>query len=246
MNSTLTITLIGTLVGVLGSGLGSIIAIKVIKPSDRIMGLLLGVTSGVMLAVVTFDLLPESYNIGGLWIEIAGVFLGMMIMFFIENLMYEHDPSSINRNSGNLLRAGILLSLGVALHNFPEGLAIGSSFIVNPSFGVTMAVVIALHDLPEGMAVSIPLKLGGMSNIKIFFLNLLTGIPTGLGALLGAILGNISTNLIALCLAFAGGAMLYITCGELIPNAKTLYQSKFSTMGIGVGFLLGMVIAGVI
>ena len=246
MNETLVISLIGCLVGTLGAGLGAILAVMFIRPSDRVMGLVLGITSGVMLAVVTFDLLPESFNIGGLWIEILGVFLGMLIMFFVENLMDENSSSYFNKSKNQFTRAGILLGIGIGLHNFPEGLAIGSSFIVNPKFGLTMAAIIALHDLPEGMAVAIPLKIGGMSNIKIFLLSILTGIPTGIGAFLGALLGNISDQLIALCLAFAGGAMLYITCGELIPNAKGLYKGRFSTIGIGVGFLLGMFISGVI
>src|SRR5690554_6919623 len=94
LSEVLVITIIGTLVGVVGTGLGGLISLVIVKPSSRFLGVLLGITSGLMLSVVTFDLLPEAYNIAGLGIEILGILLGVLIILFIEGLF----PTNKNRS----------------------------------------------------------------------------------------------------------------------------------------------------
>ena len=73
---------------------------------------------------------------------------------------------------------------------------------------------------------AVPMKNGGMSKIKVMMYVILSGIATGIGALIGSIVGNISTNIIAICLAFAAGAMLYIVSGELIPESNRAISRK--------------------
>jgi ZIP family zinc transporter len=77
----------------------------------------------------------------------------------------------------------------------------------------------------------------------VIFLTVMAGIPTGIGAFIGAVLGSVSNFLIGLCLAFAGGTMLYITCGEMIPDAKSLHSGRASSLGIVVGFIIGIVVS---
>jgi ZIP family zinc transporter len=241
--SSITVTsIIGFAVGIIGTGLGGIIALTIINPNNRFLGMLLGATGGLMLAVVTFDLLPEAYSIGGLLIEIIGIFLGIVLVFIVEDIIPNKDISNLTAQKMRFLRTGILIGIGIALHNFPEGLAIGSGFMFTKAIGIKMALVIALHDLPEGIAMATPLKLSGYSKLKVLFMTLLSGIPTGVGAFIGAVLGSVSDLLIALCMAFAGGTMLYITCGEIIPNSKTLHKGRASTIGVVLGFVLGIII----
>lgn len=87
---------------------------------------------------------------------------------------------------------------------------------------------------------SVPMKNGGMSTIRVIFYVVLSGITTGLGAFFGALVGGISQNIIAICLAFAAGAMIYIVSGELIPESNRLYQGRISTIGNMIGFLIGI------
>ena len=70
----------------------------------------------------------------------------------------------------------------------------------------------------------------------------MSGVTTGLGAFFGALVGGISSEVIALCLAFAGGAMLYIVSGELLPEANSLHKGRLSTLGTIAGFILGLVV----
>lgn len=87
---------------------------------------------------------------------------------------------------------------------------------------------------------AVPMKNGGMKISKVIFYVVLSGITTGIGAFFGAIIGNISKQIIAICLAFAAGAMLYIVSGELIPESNKLYSGKLSSLGNILGFILGM------
>lgn len=215
------LAIIGSLVGVTGTGLGGLIALSIVRANNKFLSSLLGFTSGLMLALVTFDLLPEAFSIGGLFTEIIGILLGILTVILIEDFIPVFYKTYHKTNKSNFLKTGIILGIGIAIHNLPEGLAIGSSFMFTAQMGFNIALVIALHNIPEGIAMATPLRISGMSKIKVLLLTLLSGIPTGIGAFIGAVLGNISDFFISLCLAFAGGTMLYITCGELIPNAKS-------------------------
>ena len=88
---------------------------------------------------------------------------------------------------------------------------------------------------------AVPMKNGGMKSIKVILLVILSGVTTGIGAFLGSSIGSISEEIIAICLAFAAGAMLYIVTGELTPEANNLYKGRMSALGNIIGFLIGIV-----
>ena len=87
---------------------------------------------------------------------------------------------------------------------------------------------------------AVPMKNGGMKKGKVIFYVVLSGVTTGIGAIFGAIIGNISQEIIAICLSFAAGAMLYIVSGELIPESNKLYHGRMTAIGNIIGFLLGI------
>lgn len=144
------------------------------------------------------------------------------------------------------IRTGVLIGIGIALHNFPEGLAIGSGMMAAKSYGLSLSILIAIHDIPEGIAMATPLMAAGLSSKKVFLYTLLAGMPTGIGALIGHVIGSISPVLISVCLGFAGGAMVYITCGELIPESRNMYTSKMSGLGAVIGIIVGIMLTYII
>ena len=87
---------------------------------------------------------------------------------------------------------------------------------------------------------AIPMKTGGMKIYKIMTYVILSGLATGAGALIGAIIGKVSEEIIAICLSFAAGAMLYIVSGELIPESNKLYKGRISALGNMIGFIVGI------
>ena len=157
---------------------------------------------------------------------------------FVNNKFKNTRESFKNANS--MLKTGIIISIGLALHNFPEGLAIGSGFEASLVLGYSLAVAIALHDIPEGISMAVPMRNGGMSKLKVIFYVILSGITTGLGAFFGSLVGGISDQIIAVCLSFAAGAMLYIVSGELIPESNKVYKGRMNAIGYIMGFILGI------
>ena len=242
MDNIFAITILGTLIGIVGTGLGGVIALSLVNPNKKLLSYLLGFTSGLMISIVTFDLLPEAINIGGIYFELIGLILGILIVIFVDGFIQSNQNRKKIYEKNSFLKAGILIGFGIAIHNLPEGLAIGSSFVFTTSMGMKMAIVITLHNLPEGIAMATPLRIGGFPKLKVLLITLASGFPTGIGAFIGGMLGNISDYFISLCLALAGGTMLYITCGELIPNTKTLHSGRASTISILIGFIFGMII----
>ena len=87
---------------------------------------------------------------------------------------------------------------------------------------------------------AVPMKNGGIKTSKVIFYVILSGVTTGIGAFFGAIIGNISQSIIAMCLAFAAGAMLYIVSGELVPESNKLYKGRMNAIGNIIGFILGI------
>ena len=144
--------------------------------------------------------------------------------------------------ANNLLKTGIIVSIGLAIHNIPEGLAIGSGFEASTKLGLSLALAICFHDVPEGISMALPMKTGGMKVYKVMFYVILSGIATGIGALIGCIIGRISEQIISLCLSFAAGAMLYIVSGELVPESNKLYQGRMTALGNMFGILIGIIV----
>lgn len=235
------ISLLGLFFGTIGTTLGGLIGIFSKRNSNKFLSFVLAFASGLMLAVICFDLIPHSMEISSIYTTILGIVLGIIIMIFCDNIVQKkfNTKSVSNRNAG-LLKTGIIVSIGLALHNIPEGLAIGSGFDASTTLGFSLAIAICLHDIPEGISMAIPMKNGGMKPWKVMIYVILSGIATGIGALIGAIIGNISEQVIAICLAFAAGAMLYIVSGELIPESNKLYQGKMTAIGNMFGFIIGL------
>jgi len=138
---------------------------------------------------------------------------------------------------------GILLGIGIAIHNIPEGFAIGAGFSAEVKLGASLALIMALHNLPEGLALATMLKCSEVTPWGIIGATALAGLPTGLGALGGRLLGDISPASLAWALGLAAGAMLYITFSELLPDAYSLGERSMASKGIIAGIFVALILA---
>ena len=195
-----------------------------------------------MISIVCFDLIPEGLEIAGIPLIVLGMLFGVIAMIICDVLVQKKFNTNVHytKNTNTLLKTGIIVSIGLALHNFPEGLAIGSGFGASIKLGYSLAIAILLHDIPEGVSMAVPMKNGGMKVSKVIFYVILSGVTTGVGAFFGALVGTISQEIIAICLSFAAGAMLYIVSGELIPESNKLYKGRMNSIGNILGFMLGI------
>lgn len=252
METIIKTTLIGLFFGTFGTTLGGIIGIKLKRTSNKFLSFVLSFASGLMTAIICFELIPEALVISSLPVALLGIIIGIIMMIICDIFVdkkFNKRKITVNRNKqlnikdkrkNNLLKTGIIVSIGLAIHNFPEGLAIGSGFEASLKLGLSLAIAICFHDIPEGISMAVPMKNGGMEPTKVIYYVVLSGITTGIGALFGSIVGGISQEIIAICLAFSAGAMIYIVSGELTPESNKLYHGRMTAIGNILGFIIGV------
>lgn len=245
-SSILRISVIGLLVGVVGTGLGGVLSILFRKPGNRTLSWMLAFSAGIMLSVIFMDLIAEAFEIAPFIWGAVGVIVGALFLTLVDFVVPHCHTSGGESENARYLRTGLFLGIGIAMHNLPEGLAIGSAYRHDSFLGFEIALLIGLQNLPEGIAMSVPLCMGGIRRRNVLTASLAAGIPMGVGAFLGALFGGISPNVLALSLGFAAGAMLYITCDEMIPETQKLSESHSGTYGIVIGVLIGMAMSGLL
>ena len=152
MNEILKTTLLGLFFGTFGTTIGGILGIVIKRNSKKFLSFILSFASGLMMSIICFDLIPEALGISSIYSIIFGILIGIISMIFCDVVVQKKfKKKEAEYNSKNdLLRTGIIVSIGLAIHNFPEGLAIGSGFEASLTLGLGLAIAICLHDIPEG------------------------------------------------------------------------------------------------
>ncbi|MFO7677767.1 MAG: zinc transporter ZupT [Thermoplasmatota archaeon] len=244
--------LLTTLAG-LSTGIGSTIALFIKKPKTNYLCFSLGLSAGVMIYVSFIELLPEAFNeIGQLW-TVYAFFTGLIIMGIIDLLIpdfenpHHYKLIKIDKNQKKvdkkLMRVGLLTALAIAIHNFPEGIAIFGSTLVNVELGILIAFAIAIHNIPEGISVYMPIFYATGNKKKAFLYSFLSGLSEPIGAVIGffILLPFLSEWVLSFLLGLVAGIMVYISIDELLPAAHQ-YGHSHCTM---FGFLLGLFIMAV-
>ena len=108
------------------------------------------------------------------------------------------------RVDNKLVKTGLLLAVGITLHNLPEGIAVGAGYLYNPTFGLFIAIAIMLHNIPEGIATALPLCKGGVCRSDALKIAFLSGLAEPVGALLASAFLVTFQALVPAALAFAG------------------------------------------
>mgnify|MGYP000843912259 CR=1 FL=1 len=145
----------------------------------------------------------------------------------------------------SLVNTGLLLAIGITIHNLPEGIAVGAGYLHNPQFGVFIAVAILLHNIPEGIATALPLCKAGICKRDAVKVAFLSGFGEPVGALLASVFLVRFTALLPGALAFAGGVMVFITLDELIPTARKYGSENYTALGIITGSMFVFILTGV-
>ena len=221
--------------GVGGTGLGGLLGIFLGKKSAKTVGGLLSFAAGVMLAVVCLDLVPSAVEKSRISLVLSGTALGFLLVFLLNDLTLRSHIIANGKDDFSQRRlfiGGVVTALAIALHNFPEGMVIGASFVrygaaYRFTIGETaIAAVIGLHNIPEGMAMAVPLVSGGMKKYS--------------AAVAGFYLGSLSPLWLSLSLSVASGAMLYVVFGELLPESYSFDGSGISVFSALAGILAGI------
>lgn len=144
-----------------------------------------------------------------------------------------------------LVNTGLLLAVGITLHNLPEGIAVGAGYLHNPQFGLFIAIAILLHNIPEGIATALPLCKGGVCRWDAVRVAFLSGLAEPVGALVASLFLVNFQKLVPGALAFAGGVMVFITLDELIPTAREFGHEHYVAIGIILGSIFVFILSGI-
>ncbi len=225
----------------------------------KFLDVMLGFAAGIMAAAIYWSMLAPAIQIAVdrniiPWIPAAVGFLagGIFLRILDRVLPHLQLDSPIDQAEGikTSWQRTTLLTLAMALHNLPEGLAIGVAFGAitagNSSStlpaAVALAIGIGIQDIPEGMAVAMPLRREGLSRFKSFWYGQLSGIVEPIGAVIGATAVILTNSLLPYALAFAAGAMFFIVIEEIIPESQRGGHGDLATMGTIVGFVIMMIL----
>lgn len=249
--------LAGGLVAAFATGLGTLPVMFSQRMSERTQDTLLGFGAGVMLAACVFSLiLPgmeavRQQSIAGgtdfaaAWVVALAILLGAGVMMAIDRMLpHEHfikGREGIDADTARKLQRTWLFVFAIALHNFPEGLAIGVGYASNGAAGNALATGIAIQDVPEGLVVAVALLSAGYSRKTAVLLAILTGLVEPIGAVIGAVIVSTSLGVLPWGLGFAAGAMLFVISHEIIPESHRKGHETFATGGLMLGFVLMMI-----
>jgi len=240
------ILILSGLVG-LATGLGGLIAV-IRRPGRKTLGFLMGLAAGIMVMLSFIALMSEALRISGPFMGAAGFTVGSVLMFSLD-LLLPHKYFAVDEKGmldGKLLKVGVMIAIGISLHNFPEGVAVASGFSSSPKLGLVIAVAIGLHNIPEGIATSLPMYVVGSSRRSAVGLALASGLVEPLGALLAGLFQSTFHELVPFGLAFASGVIVFITTDELIPVAHEHGHERSTSLGLIAGCIATFILIGTI
>ena len=225
--------------------------------SRRLQRILTGFAAGVMTAASVWSLIipamEQSEHLGKLSFLPAfiGVWAGILFLLALDKLIpHMHLNSQCPEGAACSLGKSTMMVLAVALHNLPEGMAVGvvvagwltGNESISAAGALALALGIALQNLPEGAIISMPLKSNGMKRSRAFGYGVLSGVVEPVGAVLTILMANLVAPALPYMLSFAAGAMIYVVVEELIPEMSEGEHSNIGTVFFAVGFTLMMVL----
>ena len=219
--------------------------------------ILTGFAAGVMVAASVWSLIipamEQSEHMGKLAFlpAFVGIWLGFGFLLLLDRIIpHLHVGSDKPEGSPSALGKNAMMVLAVALHNLPEGMAVGvvvagwlaGNESISFAAAIALALGIALQNLPEGAIISMPLKSNGMGRGKAFGYGVLSGIIEPIGAVLTILMADALVPVLPYLLAFSAGAMLYVVVEELIPEMAEGDHSHIGPVMFALGFTLMMVL----
>ena len=226
-----------------------------IKSKDR-LHLVLGLSAGLLLGLVAFDLLPEIFELNTqevLHAPAASIALigGFLLLHFYEQIFGSHEPAESDYghehdHSSNI--AGAFGAVAMGGHVFLDGLALGVAFKVSTDLGIAVFIALLVHAFSDGLnTVSFLIKNGSWGKKGVWLLGV-DAIARISGAALGTSLA-ISDNFVGIYLAVFAGIVIYLATSHILPEAHSRHKSRYTILatlaGVGimwalVGYLHGM------
>src|SRR5574340_1074500 len=245
--------MLGGTAGFAATALGALPALGLRSIPQRIEDSLLGMAAGMMLAASAFSLLLPGLAAGEILfggkiaaagVVVLGMGLGVLLMLGLDEFTpHEHEKHGPFGPGYDRVSRLWLFGFAIALHNLPEGMAIGVSFSQSDmAVGLPLTTAIALQDAPEGLAVALAMRSAGFSPLLSALVAAASGLLEPLGALIGFGLASGLAVAYPIGLGLAAGAMIFVVSHEVIPETHRNGHQTPATLGLVAGFALMMVL----
>ncbi|HSX06862.1 MAG TPA: ZIP family metal transporter [Candidatus Saccharimonadia bacterium] len=212
---------IGTFVSTMLGGITGL------KNRDRLHRLL-GLTAGVVIGVVSFDLLPEIFSSLGHGITARDAMIalvcGFLLFHLIEKSILIHHSQEHEYEVHHHPQVGVASALALSGHSFLDGLGIGLGFQVGTGVGISVAIAVIAHDFSDGLNTVTLMVINNNNRRKAFKMLLLDALAPVVGAIVGTVV-HISDGGLTLYLGFFAGFLLYIGASEILPEAHSKHSS---------------------
>ncbi|MGB5309034.1 MAG: ZIP family metal transporter [Arenicellales bacterium] len=188
--------------------------------------------------------MPEAIGDAGIGITSTAFILGMLIVAALHWIIpHTHLVEEKGVFNQTLLRTAYLVAFGLILHDVPEGFAMANSYIASPSLGVLTALAIAIHNIPEEFAMAVPIVMVKKRRF-LYMAAFLSGLAEPLGAVIGLVAVHFHPALNSLFMAFAAGAMVFVSVHELLPMARRCHKTHLFILGAVISvFGYGLMVA---
>ncbi|MFW5801815.1 MAG: ZIP family metal transporter [Spirochaeta sp.] len=199
------------------TGLGAIPFMIKKDLSRRILGLA-GAFAAGMMASASFSLIYEGLDYG-LWRTIAGILIGVVLIYLTQTRLDHKESLSVGTLKGADARKALMIVGVMTLHSFAEGVGVGVSFGGGQEFGAFISLAIAVHNIPEGLAIALVLVPRGVKVWKAGLWAIFSSLPQPLVAVPAFLFVLVFEPFLPVGLGLAGGAMIWMLTSELIPDA---------------------------
>lgn len=237
----------------LATAIGTLPVLFAWQPPQRMHDAMLGFGAGVMLAACAFSLIVPALQAAaeqgaGSWAASgtvgAGILMGAAMLLLVDRMLpHEHFIKGLEGSRSRMIKRVWLFVIAIALHNVPEGLAIGVAFAGGDiEAAQALAIGISLQDIPEGLVVALAMRGVGYGRGVAVGVAVFTGLVEPLMAMFGVLVISLSAVLLPWGLAAAAGAMLYVISHEIIPESHRQGHESWATGGLMIGFVLMMLL----
>jgi zinc transporter ZupT len=211
------IVFLAALVTAVATGLGALPFVFVHSMSRFWLGVSNAIAAGIMLAA-SVALLREGIDYSG-WRTAAGALAGGAMIVLVRRRLRDHGDFHVGPLSGADARKAVMIVAVMTAHSFTEGVGVGVSYGGGEALGVFITVAIAVHNIPEGLAISLVLVPRGVSVLRAAGWSVFSSLPQPLMAVPAFVFVDAFTPFLPVGLGFAAGAMVWMVLAELTPDA---------------------------
>ncbi|CAK6471648.1 Zinc transporter ZupT [Peribacillus frigoritolerans] len=224
--------IMGFFASAIGTGFGGGFA-WMLKGFHKKISTVYALCAGMLMGLLFLEMFPESIDMGG-WIPLLfGIIVGWTLFQSFHLLMHKITIVTGNPQKDVFVQTGLLLSLSIAVHNFPIGVAIGAAD--GSLISKEMMMTLAFHNIPEGIIIFTPLFLAGLRLVTWILCTLSIATPVAIGALIGEFVGRGNQWLLAFMINIALAIILMVTVKEIfkesVKHSSVVYSSLIGTIG---------------